>query len=325
MTVTANMGTPDNPEGMPHWTAKSLLTHRLRRGMQNQGRRYGTPFSREFRNVTIPDGIDAPKDLKATLGYLQERVDRISPLAFAVFEEPPHDACTGGFMVVNLLDGMRNGNVKCEEPFGNYIPDIALYRDGASVPHIVIEVVHTNSPSERKRIFYEAQGVSAFVLRVNADDDTRGVVGRTAVEVSALSNAPCGRALREEVGELDKYITDRHKSGEHPFVGIKAYSSGTQEYIVGTYDPLIDVEWHDGKPEVLGFCPTPVRWDSPPMLASMEERSVTKHAFLAYIVISIERMARFIHEERVSVQEKIAFLTLGNYAQDLLCAVHVPE
>ncbi len=253
--MTTNMGTPESPEGLRHWTAKSLLAHRLRRGMENAGRSYGAPFRRELKNVSISENLDASQHLKTTLAHMQDRLDCIPPLAFAIFDEPSHDDCAGGAMIVNLLDGMRSGDVKCEEPFGKYIPDIALYLEGASSPHIVIEVVHTNSPSERKRGLYEAQGIAAFTLHAKGYDDPRAIVARAAVEVSALSNAPCGRALREEIGALDKYITDKHKSGEHPFVGIKAYPSGTQEYIVGTYDPLKDEEWHYGEPEVWGSAP----------------------------------------------------------------------
>ena len=321
--MTANMGTHGNPEGVPHWTAKSLLAHRLRRGMQNAGRGYAAPFSRELRNVSIP--CDAPEDLKSTLRHEQERVDCVSPLAFAIFDEPPHDACAGGFTVVNLLGGMRKGDVKCEEPFGNYLPDIALYSEGASSPHIVIEVVHTNSPSERKRDFYKAEGVIAFELSVDDDSDIRAVVGRTAVRLSALSNTPCGHAQREKIGALDKYIIDKHKSGYSPFVGIKFHPSGAQEYIKGIYDRLKDEEWHYGEPEVLGFCPTPVSWNSPPRIAPLEKRSLPKSVFLAYMVTNIERLAFLIHDERSTVQEKKAFLTLGRYAQDLLYAMHVRD
>ena len=322
MTVTANMGTPNSPEGLPHWTAKSLLAHRLRRGMQNSGRYYGTPFSRELRDVRIPDGLDAPQGLETALGHLSERVNSISPLAFAIFDEPSHDDCVGGVMVVNLLEGMRNGDVKCEESFGDFVPDVALYREDAPTPHVVIEVEHTNPPSERKIEFYKAEGVVAFSLHVNSYTDIRAAVHRTVVEITALTNAPCGRALREEIGMLDKYITDKHKSGEHPFVGIKAYPSGTQEYIAGTYDPLKDEEWQNGEPEVMGFCITPVRWNSPPRITPLEQRSLTKRVFLAYMVVSIERCVAFFHEAR-SAQEKTAFFTLGNYAKDLLDAVHV--
>ena len=323
--MTANMGTPGNPEGLPHWTAKGLLAHRLRRGMQNKGRRYGTVFRRQLRNISFPSVADAPEELQTALGQVQERVDEISPLAFAVFDEPPHDDCAGGFMVVNLLDGMRGGDVKCEEPFGDFVPDIALYREGASAPHAVIEVVHTNSPSERKRGFYEARRIAAFALHVGGEDNIRATVGRTAVRVFALSNAPCGRDIREQIGAIDKYIADKFNSGEHPFVGIKAYRSGAQEYIIGTCDPNDEQEWHYGEPEVLGFCPTPVHWDSPPMITPIEVRSLSKRIFLAYMVTSIERMASFIHEERAGAPEKMAFLTLGSYSQDLLDAVHVPD
>ena len=323
MAMTANMGSPNNPEGLPHWTAKSLMAHRLRRGMQNSGRCYGAPFSRQLRNVAVPDGLDAPQGLETTLEHLSERVDSISPLAFAIFDEPSHDACVGGAMVVNLLEGMRNGEVKCEESFGDFLPDIALYREDASTPHVVIEVEHTNPPSERKIGFYKAEGVVAFALNVNGYTDVRAAVHRTVVEITALTNPPCGRALREEIMRLDRYITDKHESGEHPFVGIKAYPSGTQEYIAGIYDPLKDEEWQNGEPEVMGFCPTPVRWNSPPRITPLEQRSLTKRVFLAYMVISLERCVASFHISR-SAQEKSVFFTLGNYAKDLLDAVHVP-
>ena len=321
--MTANMGTPYNPEGMPHWTAKSLLAHRLGRGMQNAGRAYGAPFSREFRKVSIP--AYAPDDLKATMQHEQERVDSISPLAFVIFDEPPHGDCAGGVMMVNLLEGMRGGDVKCEEPFGNYIPDIGLYRKGASAPYIVIEVVHTNRPSKRKREFYKAQGIIAFELHVDNDSDIRGVVGRASVSVSSLSHAPCGGALREEVSRNDKYLFDKIKSGEHSFIGMETYPSGTQAYIRGTYDPIKDQHWSYGEPEVFGWCPTEARWNSPPRIAPIEEQSVSKPAFLMDMLMGIERAAYFIHDEKTPSRNKHGWLTLGMYAQDLLYSVHVPE
>ena len=325
MAMTGNMGTSGNPEGVPHWTAKSLLAHRLRRGMQNAGRCYGAPFRRELRNVVFPKGAEVPELLKATLECLEERVDPISPLAFAIFDELPHDDCTGGAMMISLLDGMRGGDVKCEEAFGSYIPDIGLYRKGASVPHIVIEIVHTNRPSERKREFYKAQSVIAFELSVDNDSDIMGVVGRTAIWVSALSNAPCGDALRKEVSKNEKYLFDKSKSGEHSFIGMKAYLSGAQEYIIGTYDPLEAQHWQRGQPEILGWCPTEVHWDSPPRIAALEEKSISKRVFLMHMLIGIEMAAYFIHDEKTASRNKWGWYTLGLYAQDLLGSVQVSE
>ena len=89
--MAKNMGTPANPEGLPHWTAKALLAQRLRRGMQNEGRRYGIPFKRQLKNILFSSGSDTPPEfLQSKLGRVQERVDKPSPLALALCEEPPH-------------------------------------------------------------------------------------------------------------------------------------------------------------------------------------------------------------------------------------------
>ena len=318
-----NMGTPNYPEGLPHWTTKALLAQRLRRGMQNEGRRYATPFRRELRNINLPSGLSVPEGLQGATQRLEDRVDEISPLAFAIFDEPAHDGCEGGVMVLNLLEGMRGGRVECEKPFGNYIPDISLYRNGESEPHVVIEVVTTSEPTEQKKRFYEEQGIVAFVLHVGRDDNVRAVTGRPAVWVSALSNAPRGRKIREQIGIIDKYIVDKHANGESPFVGIKSYSSHTQEYIYGTYDPHEQHEWQWGDPEVYGFCPTPEVLNSPQMLTPLESRSISKAEFLAYMVIALERTISFYHECDTP-QEKAVYRALGNCAMDLLDAVNVP-
>ena len=325
--MTANMGTPGNPEGLSHWTAKALLSHRLRRGIQNKGRGYGTPFKRQLRNISIPSGLDTlPQGLQTALEQVQERVDKLSPLALTVSEEPPHNDCAGGVVVTNLLDGMRGGDVKLEEPFDNYIPDIALYREGASAPHIVVEVVNTSSSSERKRRFYEGQGIVAFELHTQyVNLHSQALQHATPMYLWPLANLPCGETQRKEVTAIDKYVIGKFKSGEEPFVGIKAYPSGTQGYIFGTYDADADQRWSFGEPEVLAICPTEVAWDSPPMVKPMESRSISKSTFLVYVATVIERMKYFLRDERASTQEKAHYLNLMNYAHDLLAAVNIPD
>lgn len=327
--MTANMGTHANPEGLPHWTAKHLLAHRLRRGMQNTGRRYGTPFRRQFRRINVPDGLDIPKGLETALGGVKDRVDDISPLKFFVFYEPPHDACDGGYMVVNLLAGMRGGDIKCEEPFGDYIPDVSLYREGLPSPHIAIEVVHTSGISDRKKAFYEEAGVVAFKVATDKTVNVRAATARPFNVVECIANAPCGRDIRSELGKVEQYtFKQEFAEGVAPFIGLKNYPSGTQQYVYGTWHPLGEQRWSAGEPEVLGLFPTPVVWDSPPMISPIEEHSIKRDVFLAFVVKSIGMNEMFLEgkDGRAPTRAEMrAFQMMIDYGIDLLDSVKVPD
>ena len=323
--MKVNMGSQGSPESVSHWTAKSLLAHRLRRGMQNAGRLYGSPFRRQLRNIVFPESAEVPVGLEVAVQRVEERVDPISPLALAVLHEPAHSGCTGGGLIVNLLEGMRGGVVELEKAFGNYVPDVGLYREGESDPLIVIEVVNTNEPAESKLEFYKSSGVMAFQVSVDDKSDIMYVVGKTDVSVKGLSNVPCGEKVRREVSRNEEYMFDKDRSGESSFIGMKCHPSGSQQYVVGTWDPLEAESWHFGEPEIFGWCPTEVRWDSPPRVRPYGERSISKQAFLMHLVKAIHLAAYFMHDPHTTGQEKSGWYTLGLYAQDLLSCVHVAE
>ena len=88
--TTNNMGTPLNPEGLPHWTAKSMFAHRLRQYLAN--------------------------DRALMVGYF-EKCDECPE------EQDIHPTPT----FENLLEGVVRIGV--EEDFGNRCPDITLHRD----------------------------------------------------------------------------------------------------------------------------------------------------------------------------------------------------
>ena len=266
-----------------------------------------------------------PKALVLAMKKLKERVDGISPVTLGYFDEPAHDGCEGGLMVVNLLEGMRGGHVRLEEKVDSYIPDIALYQDGADTPHVVIEVVNTSPPSDAKRNFYERQGITAYELQVSDGDNILAAVRRTGVRLHALTCNPCGKRQRAELELIKARLFSHMAENIRSFVGLKTYKNETQEYIVGTYDPSVEQQWSWGEPETFGLCPTEARWSSPPRVNPIETSSLNKQTFMAFMFLCIENFAELWRGEDDERIEKELFKTMVYYSQDLLDAVHVAD
>ena len=69
-----NMGTPNHPEGGAHWSAKTLMWHKLRMALKAQPRAYGSPLPRELRNIAVPNEWDDPR-LTQAVERVMDRVD----------------------------------------------------------------------------------------------------------------------------------------------------------------------------------------------------------------------------------------------------------
>ena len=120
------MGTPAHPEGLPHFSVKALMAHKLGVALwPKPPREYATFLPSEFRNVSLGDSM--PAALKQALENVMERLYSRPPYSFVIFNEPPHGDCDGGVMLVDLLQGCKDGYVNQEQPFAGYIPDVAVY------------------------------------------------------------------------------------------------------------------------------------------------------------------------------------------------------
>ena len=104
--MTNNMGTPAHPEGVPHFSVKALMAHKLSVALRPKApREYATLLPSEFRDVSLDDLM--PPELKQAFESVMERLDSRPPYSFVIFNELPHEACQGGVMVVDILRGCR--------------------------------------------------------------------------------------------------------------------------------------------------------------------------------------------------------------------------
>ena len=276
--MTKNMGTREYPEGVPHWSFKTLLAHRLTRGLQAPQYGYGEAMPHEFRKMSIPDTF--PDIVKESIVHATERVDPFSHFVYVAFQEAPHEDCEGGYMLVNLLDGLEGGRVAVEEPFAGFIPDIALYAKDADNPSIVLEIVATSAPSPAKLKAMQDYGIEVYRIDV-ADSNPRSMLSSGgAIGVDALVTDRCGKSLRKEISMV--WMAWEHS--EHPFVGIRNYPSGTQEYLVGEHNPY-DVEWHRGDPEVRGLTKILTTADVAPRVQPLlgSTRTISRELFTTYL------------------------------------------
>ncbi|MXY45466.1 MAG: hypothetical protein F4Y44_00470 [Chloroflexi bacterium] len=113
--MTTNMGTPMYPEGMPHWTGKSLFGRELRKSLE--------------------------EDRAVMVGYF-EKCDKCDQFQREV-PAPTFE---------NLLNGVVAVGV--EEDYGNYRPDIILHRRDAP-PRIIEIVDTSEPNSEKLAFYKE--------------------------------------------------------------------------------------------------------------------------------------------------------------------------
>ncbi len=83
------------------------------------------------------------------------------------------DACEGGFVIENILDGVQR--VEYETPFLGYQPDILLWGKSQEKPLRVVEVVATSEPSAGKRRMFKEQGVDLYIVRSRTAEQAQAV------------------------------------------------------------------------------------------------------------------------------------------------------
>ena len=292
------MGTPGNPEGLPHFSLKALMAQKLGVALRtNEAREYGTLLPSEFRKVDVPERM--PEKFKLSLKRVMDRIDSRPRYSFLAFDEPPHDSCVGGPMLVDILRDCRGGYVLQECPFAGYIPDIALYPSAdAAGPSCVIEVVDTSPPSTRKLRELERRGVAVYQL--DAKKASPLSVLEDPVPVQPLVLPPCGKALRKEIEQIDLFW----ESAQEPFVGIKFYPSGTQAYLYGE-QKVGSLSWSHGEPEIRGLSKLQVDWSSVPFVSPVgTPHTVRRETFMAYMMWLKANVLIKVHKREATLDDK---------------------
>ena len=276
--MTNNMGTPAYLEGLPHFSVKAPMAHKLGVALRPKApREYATLLPSEFRDVHLDDSM--PVELKQAFERVMERLDSRSPYSFVIFNELPHGDCDGGVMVVDILQGCQGGYVSQEEPFAGYIPDIAVYSSaGAPQPSCIIEVVDTSPPSNQKLRVMEGLGISVYELGAKQKNPLS--VLEEPVPVRPLVLPPCGQSLRTEMNRLERFWDQ----AEAPFVGIKFYPSGTQQYLYGERE-IGSNSWTHGDPEIRGISKLQdLRQTVPHVTPVGRPRTLKRETFMAFLM-----------------------------------------
>ena len=301
-----NMGTPGYPEGVPHWSIKTLLAHKLKVALKPKpSRNYAGLLPSEFRNLTIGEGVlerhgkDVADALKDSLENVTTRLDSHPPYSYVAYMETPHNGCEGGLMLVDILRGHRGGQVMQESPYAGFIPDIAIYPPNESDPSCCIEVVDTSLPSERKLIEMTRRGVEVY--QVSTKESNPLVVLEEPVVVTPLVTSRCGKVLRQEIEKVYAFW----EKATDPFVGIRFYPSGTQEYLVGEQqDRYGGPGWSYGDNEVRGLVRLDAAW---PSLAHVSPagrpRTITRELFVDYLMYSKTAMIVDAHKREEGLED----------------------
>ncbi|MYC39260.1 MAG: hypothetical protein F4X66_20470 [Chloroflexi bacterium] len=276
--MTNNMGTPAHPEGLPHFSVKALMAHKLVVALRPKSpRQYATFLPSEFREVSLDDSM--PAELKQAFERVMERLDSRPPYSFVIFNEPPHGDCEGGVMVVDILQGCQGGYATQEKPFAGYIPDIAVYSSAdAAQPSCIIEVVDTSPPSNQKLRAMERLGITVYELGARQKNPLS--VLEEPVPVRPLVLPPCGQSLRKEMERLE-WFWDQ---AEAPFVGIKFYPSGAQQYLYGEQETG-STSWTHGDPEIRGIGRLEHGGKSVPHVTPVgRPRTLKRETFMAFLM-----------------------------------------
>ena len=222
------------------------MAHKLSVALRPKApRKYATLLPSEFRDVSLDDSM--PAELRQSFERVMERLDSRPPYSFVIFNEPPHGDCEGGVMLVDILQGCHGGYISQEQPFAGYIPDIAVYSSAdAPQPSCIIEVVDTSPPSDQKLRAMERLGVTVYELGARQKNPLS--VLEEPVPVRPFVLPPCGQSLRREMDRLEQFWDQ----AEAPFVGIKFYPSGTQQYLYGEHE-MGSHSWTHGDPEIRGI------------------------------------------------------------------------
>ena len=324
--MTNNMGTPAHPEGVPHFSVKALIAHKLAVALRPKApREYATLLPSEFRDVSLDDSM--PADLKQAFEKVMERLDSRPPYSFVIFNEPTHDDCDGGVMVVDILQGCQGGHVNQEKPFAGYIPDIAVYPSAdAPQPSCIIEVVDTSPPSDQKLRTMERLGVPVYELGAKQKNPLS--VLEEPVPVRPLVLPSCGQSLRREMDRLELFWD----KAEAPFVGIKFYPSGTQQYLYGEQN-MDATSWTHGDPEIRGISRLrDLRQTVPHVTPVGRPRTLKRETFMAFlmwwkgklITAAHIRASKEGHEWGGNVSLKGIEATMLSHIDDLMHMVRYP-
>ena len=276
--MTNNMGTPSYPEGLAHFSVKALLANTLQVCLRkHEPRTYAGLLPNELRKTELPG--NASEDFVEAFTRVKERLDARPPVYYVVYNEPECQKCDGGVVVTDILSGCEGGRVVQEKPFAGFIPDIAVYgRNNSERPACIIEIVDTSPPPTHKVSTFASLGIPVY--QVDARNQNPMIVMDDLLPVTPLGPVPCGRDLRSQVENIDQFWAN----AANPFVGIKFFPSGTQEYIYGEHDDG-DMTWQLGDPEIRGLCKMDVAWQSVPMVKPFgNPRHITRELFMAYMM-----------------------------------------
>lgn len=170
--MTTNFGTHGHPEGAPHWTTKSMLAHRLTRGVENPPRRYTEPAARmnyyEHNDVVLHNGdlVDVLRrlDLAPDLIITSPPYDGLRDYGGDRFDfEAVADALVGiipdgGIMAWVVGDGIVDGG----ESLTSFKQGLSFQARGLRVhQRIIFHKLHTGAISEDR---YWRQTEDIFVI-----------------------------------------------------------------------------------------------------------------------------------------------------------------
>ena len=100
------------------------------------------------------------------------------------------------------------------------------------------------------------------------------------VVVRSLVLSPCGQALRREMERLEHFWD----KAEAPFVGIKFYPSGAQQYLYGEQNTG-SITWTHGDPEIRGIGKLQHGGKSVPHVTPVgRPRALKREIFMAFLM-----------------------------------------
>ena len=124
----------------------------------------------------------------------------------------------------------------------------------------------------------EDLGVAVYEL--SAKEKNPLSVLEEPVPVRPLLLPPCGHSLRREMDRLE-LLWDQ---AEAPFVGIKFYPSGTQQYLFGEQE-MGSTSWTHGAPEIRGITRLrDLRKTVPHVTPVGRPRTIKRETFMAFLM-----------------------------------------
>ena len=241
-----NMGTPNHPEGVPHWDWKSLIAFKIKKawelaqgyvppGPNTIGRRM---MGTILQSPLVDEGIS-----KMGGGMIGQHWSDTNPFWYIAADEQPHDNCEGGTAVVDVVGLMgHGGEVKVESPWCDYIVDIGIY-NGRKELVPTIEVVDTSHVSPQKISKFKQEGVEGYIFNVRGipKGNEKATLNYSPMLMQPVGYRRCGSNERAIVKRIIEYWDS--KCSQHPaltqFIGVQRWEGTlTHQYIYGvTIDP----------------------------------------------------------------------------------------